>query len=81
MAILMNGWILPTDGVASGRSIQCACDHILGQATEVPETIWLVFSMELIATSNISEVGSENKVCFVASFTIYKVFLSSEKIT
>ena len=38
---------------------QGACDHILVPATEVPEKIWLVFSMELLATSIMSKVGSE----------------------
>ena len=35
-------------------------------ATEVPEIVQLVFNMELLAISSMSEVGSEHKVCFVA---------------
>ena len=33
-------------------------------ATEVPEIVQLVFNMELLTISSMSEVGSEHKVCF-----------------
>ena len=36
---------------------QGACDHLLVPATEVPETVHLVFTMELLAISSMSEVG------------------------
>ena len=51
-----------------------ACDHIFVPATEVPKTIWLVFSMELLATSSMSEVGSEHKVWFGASLRLINDF-------
>ena len=35
-------------------------------ATEVPEIVQLVFNMELLAISSMSEVRSEHKVCFGA---------------
>ena len=35
-------------------------------ATEVPEIVQLVFNMELLAISNMSEARSEHKVCFGA---------------
>ena len=44
-----------------------ACRHFLVSATEVPETVQLVFSMELLAMSSMSEVRSEHNVCFGAS--------------
>ena len=50
-------------------------------ATEVPEIVELVFNMELLAISSMSEVGSEHKVCFGAFLRLTKVFLSSKKIT
>ena len=50
-------------------------------ATEVPEIVQLVFNIELLAISSMSEVGSEHKVCFGAFFKTYKGFLSSKKIT
>ena len=44
-----------------------ACHHFLVSATKEPEIIQLVFNMELLAISSMSEVGSEHKVCFGAS--------------
>ena len=41
---------------------QGACHHFLVPATEVPETVQLVFSMELLAISSMSEVRSEYKI-------------------
>ena len=38
---------------------QGACRHFLVPATEVPDAVQLVFSMELLAISSMSEVGSE----------------------
>ena len=49
-------------------------DHFLVPGTEVPETLRLVFSMELLAISSMSEVGSEHTVCFGASFRLTKSF-------
>ena len=45
-------------------------------ATEVLEIFKLVFNMELLAIFSMSEVRSEHKVCFGAS---YKGFLISKK--
>ena len=41
-----------------------ACDNILVPATEVPKTVWLGFSRELLGSSSMSEVRSEHKVFF-----------------
>ena len=51
-----------------------ACHHFLVSATEVPEIVQLVFNMQLLAISSMSEVGSEHKVCFVAFLIHTKVF-------
>ena len=59
---------------------QGACDRILVPATEVQETIWLVFSMEILAISSMSEVGSEQKFSFGTSLRLTKGFLSNEKL-
>ena len=48
-------------------------------ATEVPEIVQLVFNMELLAISSMSEVGSEHKVCFVAFIRHTKVFRAAKK--
>ena len=40
--------------------------HFFVSATEVPEIVQMVFDMELLAKSCMSEVGSEHKVCFGA---------------
>ena len=45
---------------------QGACDHFLVPATEVPETVRLVLTMELLAVSIMSEFGSEHKFWFYA---------------
>ena len=44
------------------------------EATEVPEAELLVFSMELLAISSMSEVGSKRKYWFVASLRLTKGF-------
>ena len=62
--------------IAAFRNSVC---HI--STTEVPELVQLVFNMELLAISSISEVGSEHTVCFGAFLRLSKVFLSSKKIT
>ena len=41
-----------------------ACHHFLVPATEVPETVQLVFSMELLAIYSPSEARSEHKFFF-----------------
>ena len=51
-----------------------ACQHFLVSATEVPEIIQLVFNMELLAISRMSEAGSEHKVCFGAFLRLKKIF-------
>ena len=43
-------------------------------ATEVPEIVQLIFNMELLAISNMSEVRSEHKVCFGAFLRLKKGF-------
>ena len=49
---------------------QGACHHFLVPATEVPEKVQLVFSMELLTISSMSQVRSEHKVCFGASLRL-----------
>ena len=56
---------------------QGAYDHFRIPSTEAPETVKLVFSMELLTISSMSEVRSEHQVYFWAS----KGFLSSKQIT
>ena len=51
-----------------------ACHRFLVSATKVPDIVQVVFNMELFAISRMSEVGSEHKVCFWASFTHTKGF-------
>ena len=51
-----------------------ACHHFLVSTTEVPEIVHLVSSMELLAISSKSEVGSEHKVGFGAFLRPTKVF-------
>ena len=51
-----------------------ACHHFLELATEVPEIVQLIFNMELLAISSMSEVGIEHKVCFGAFLRPTKVF-------
>ena len=51
-----------------------ACHHFPVSATEVPEIVQLVFNMELLAISSMSEVGSEHKVCFGAFLRHTKAF-------
>ena len=46
---------------------QGAYDHFRIPSTEAPETVKLVFSMELLTISSMSDVGSEHKVGFGAS--------------
>ena len=46
----------------------------LVSATEVPEIVQLVFTMDLLAISSMSEVGSEHKVCFEAFLRHTKAF-------
>ena len=53
---------------------QGACDHFLLPATEVLETLRLVFSMELLAISSISVVGSDHKDSFGASLKLTNIF-------
>ena len=43
-------------------------------ATEVSEIVQMVFTMEILAISSMSEVGSEDKVCFGAFLRLTKVF-------
>ena len=43
-------------------------------ATELPETVKLVFSMELLTMSSMPEVRSEHKVCVGASLRLKKDF-------
>ena len=50
-------------------------------ATEVPEIGQLVFYMELLAISIMSEVRSEHKVCFEASLIHTKDFSAITKST
>ena len=47
---------------------QGAFYHFLVPSTEVPETIRLVLSMELLAISSMSEVRSEPKVWFRSGY-------------
>ena len=42
-------------------------------ATDVPEIVQLVFNMEILAISSMSEVRSEHKICFRASY-VQRVF-------
>ena len=42
-------------------------------AKEVPEIVQVVFNMELLAISSMSEVGSEHKVCFGAFLRFTKI--------
>ena len=51
---------------------QGACDHILAPATDVPETIWQVFSIELLAAWSWEWTQS----LFWGFFRTYKVFLA-----
>ena len=51
-----------------------ACDNILMPAPKVRKTIWLGFSMELLATSSMSEVGNERQVFFGDSSRLIKSF-------
>ena len=46
-------------------------------ATEVPDIVQLYLNMEFLALSRMSEVRSEHKVCFGASLSNKKGFLSS----
>ena len=46
---------------------QVACDHFHVPATEVPVTVRLVFSFEILAIFSMYAVGSVHKVCFGAS--------------
>ena len=48
-------------------------------ATEVPEIVQLVFNMELLAISSMSEVRSEHKVCFGDFFRLTKGFWAAKK--
>ena len=50
-------------------------------ATEVRKIVQLVFNMELLATSNMSEVESEKKSLFWGFPKTYKGFLKNQKIT
>ena len=47
-----------------------ACDYFTVPTTEVPKTLRLVFGMYLLTIYSLSEVGSEHKVCFGASFRL-----------
>ena len=47
---------------------QGVCHHFLVPDTEVTETVQLVFSMELLSITSMSEVRSEDKVCFSQGF-------------
>ena len=55
-----------------------ACPHFLVPAPEVPETVKLVFSIELLKIPSMSEVRSVHKVCFGASLILTGI-LSSKK--
>ena len=55
--------------IAAFRNSVC---HI--SATEVPEIVQLVFYMELLAISSISEVKSEQKVCFGLPYAMQRIF-------
>ena len=48
------------------KSILKGALHFLVSATEVPKIVQLVFNMELLAISSMSEFRCEHKVCFVA---------------
>ena len=50
-------------------------------ATEVMEIVQLVLNTELLATSSMSEVRSEHKVCFGGFLKTYTGVLSSNTIT
>ena len=47
-------------------------------ATEVQEIVQMVFNMELLAISSMSEVRSKHKVCFRASLRFSKGFCASK---
>ena len=49
--------------VSRMRDFLGACHHFFVPATEVPRIVELVFKMELLAISCMSEVRSEHKVC------------------
>ena len=51
-----------------------ACHHFPVSATKVPEIVQLVFNIEFLAISSMSEVGSEHKVCFWAFLNHTRVF-------
>ena len=57
--------------------------HFLVSATKVPELLQLVFNMELLAISSMSEVRSEHKVSFGASLKVLSlnIFSFSKVVT
>ena len=60
---------------AKGREyFQGLYDNFLVPATGVPKTIKPVFSMELLAISDMSEVGSEHNICIWAFLRLTKGF-------
>ena len=60
--------------------LQGAFHHFLVLGTDVPEAVQLVFSIELLTISSMSEVRSEHKVLGGLPKELQRVF-SSTKVT
>ena len=64
----------------ASKYFQGACHHFRVPATEVPETLQPVLSMELFAISSMSEVRSEPKDCLGASLRLTMGFRAKKTL-
>ena len=63
------------------KTNQFFLDHFLVPATEIPETVQLVLSMEILTICIMPEGGSEQKVCFWGFLKTYREFWTLTRST